>query len=649
MADYQISATVTAQVQNFQQGMNAVVTSSNRAEAAVQQIDRNFRQAITQINGNVRLFGNSAQLTTQRIGAIQTAIDGLLRNGVRPADARIQSLVATMNRLNATSATTTRAMGASSSTYMNLGRVIQDLPFGFVGIQNNLTQLIPAAGAVGLAFSALVSAITFAQVGTGAWTRGLGENKKALDNSKKASEEYIASLDNVTQSHLKGAQNAQKEVVELKTLYGITQDTTLSVKQRKEAVDELQNQYPAYFKNIRDESFLAGGAKTAYDNLTTAIIATGKARAAQDIIVKNSSRQLENEQKIADLEKQQLKNQQLLATARKTAAAGDLRPSGATGGVSVNLVNTNNVGKALDTIADTEKQINNLKTDTNILTQRNLDLTKAITAEVKKGADLAGGIGDLPNSPVDKMKYNKLDGKAGGKKDFVDPTFEFRQAEGFRKLLRGLDAYQSGVSALEKTIDAAQYRMIQNAVAFNDKFSEIMTSGLVSSLSGIGDAIGNALATGGNAFEAVGKSLLSSLGGVLTQLGEMAIGVGIGLQAIKSALTSLNPVLAIGAGVALIALGSFFKSKASGIGGGIKGGGGSGVTAFANGGIVSGPTNALVGEYAGAKNNPEVIAPLNKLKSMLGNQEPFFQVIPIFDNKGLSIAVQRGNNQRGRI
>ena len=44
-----------------------------------------------------------------------------------------------------------------------------------------------------------------------------------------------------------------------------------------------------------------------------------------------------------------------------------------------------------------------------------------------------------------------------------------------------------------------------------------------------------------------------------------------------------------------------------------------GAIAFADGGIVSGPTLGLVGEYAGAKNNPEVIAPLDKLKSMIGD------------------------------
>ena len=41
---------------------------------------------------------------------------------------------------------------------------------------------------------------------------------------------------------------------------------------------------------------------------------------------------------------------------------------------------------------------------------------------------------------------------------------------------------------------------------------------------------------------------------------------------------------------------------------------------FAKGGVISGPTLALVGEYAGASNNPEVIAPLDKLRSMIKPQ-----------------------------
>ena len=46
-----------------------------------------------------------------------------------------------------------------------------------------------------------------------------------------------------------------------------------------------------------------------------------------------------------------------------------------------------------------------------------------------------------------------------------------------------------------------------------------------------------------------------------------------------------------------------------------------GVPMLANGGLATGPTLAMVGEYAGASGNPEVIAPLDKLRSLLPDQQ----------------------------
>ena len=40
---------------------------------------------------------------------------------------------------------------------------------------------------------------------------------------------------------------------------------------------------------------------------------------------------------------------------------------------------------------------------------------------------------------------------------------------------------------------------------------------------------------------------------------------------------------------------------------------------FASGGIAYGPTLGLFGEYAGASNNPEVVAPLDKLRGIIGS------------------------------
>jgi hypothetical protein len=99
-------------------------------------------------------------------------------------------------------------------------------------------------------------------------------------------------------------------------------------------------------------------------------------------------------------------------------------------------------------------------------------------------------------------------------------------------------------------------------------------------------------------------------------IAEGAIAIGKALIAYGVALTAfefakLHPGTAIVAGAALVIAGSFLKSKMSSKKDG-------GAMPFASGGIVSGPTMGLIGEYPGAKSNPEVVAPLDKLKDMLG-------------------------------
>lgn len=72
-----------------------------------------------------------------------------------------------------------------------------------------------------------------------------------------------------------------------------------------------------------------------------------------------------------------------------------------------------------------------------------------------------------------------------------------------------------------------------------------------------------------------------------------------------------------------------------------------GVTAFADGGIVSGPTMGLVGEYPGAKTNPEVIAPLDKLRGMLGGQA--VQVTGRLSGRDILLSSEMSNIDRNRV
>jgi hypothetical protein len=92
------------------------------------------------------------------------------------------------------------------------------------------------------------------------------------------------------------------------------------------------------------------------------------------------------------------------------------------------------------------------------------------------------------------------------------------------------------------------------------------------------------------------------------------------VAAIAAAIT-----LNILTGGAVMAAGKAAGAK-TGFGALLKGGalkGIGGLTPFAAGGIVSGPTAALVGEYTGARTNPEVIAPLSKLQNMIGGNVTF--------------------------
>ena len=70
---------------------------------------------------------------------------------------------------------------------------------------------------------------------------------------------------------------------------------------------------------------------------------------------------------------------------------------------------------------------------------------------------------------------------------------------------------------------------------------------------------------------------------------------------------------------------------------------------MAKGGILTGPTNILAGEYMGARNNPEIIAPLDKLKSMIGG-ETNINLSGAFRLTGndLILAVEQANKNRIR-
>lgn len=211
--------------------------------------------------------------------------------------------------------------------------------------------------------------------------REIGNWVKGLFGASKANEELAKSLDEINKSYsaaiLEGSKNAQKELTNLNLLYKASQNDRISKEERKKAVDELQKQYPSYFKNLTDEQILAGKASAAYLSLSESIIKSARARAAADKITENQS-------KILDLE---AKNTEALAKKKnaeielsKAQAKSNLSNNQASPlpGAYTTMGSSKELSEATQGLNDLNKEISDNVDQINALNKANEKLSKNI-------------------------------------------------------------------------------------------------------------------------------------------------------------------------------------------------------------------------------------------------------------------------------
>lgn len=369
-------------------GGDAVKTTG---DAAV-KTSVNLKTLSLSTDSNARSFNN---LSTAANNFGRANLTAPLNNLKRGLDDTSKAAQRTKEQIQLAAQATSR----SQQSYLNFGRVIQDLPYGFQGIQNNLTQLVPAIGAFGLAFSVAVAALTFAQTGLTYWIKKTKDAKDATEDVRKANEAYIESLNDVAKAALKGAQSSQDELVNLRLVYDRTQDVTRSYNERKKAVDQLQTEYPKYFANIKDEAFLAGGATSAYNKLAESILATSRARAAASLIAENQKTILVNQRREADLLRERI---DLVNKYNKAKLTADATASTDGGFYSAGQ---SQAEAAYDRIIENTNKYNNLVRANNKLQGDSKELIKSVNTELDKG----GVIFDNQSDAKEKATKKQVD------------------------------------------------------------------------------------------------------------------------------------------------------------------------------------------------------------------------------------------------
>ena len=276
---------------------------------------------------------------------------------------------------------------------------------------------------------------------------------------------------------------------------------------------------------------------------------------------------------------------ELKAKVRALKTQFDSLNKGTDEGRAKSIIYADGIKLLTDKIKELSKDNTTASTTTKELTKEQL---KAIEAQ-KKLNKLREGL-DMSVSGV-KTKGLTL-------KDNESPMMQLQ--EGIKPLPTLFD---NAMSSLESRVKKTQEAMQNSADAINNAFATIAIEGLAT----FGAALGTAFA-GGDVF-AVGMAFAQTIADSIGSLGKQLIQIGFVMTGIMETLKTAgwaNPALLIGGGIALVALSSAMKGMmGSPVG-------------FADGGLVTGSVFANIGEGIGTNSaNPEVIAPLDKLKNFI--------------------------------
>jgi hypothetical protein len=481
------------------------------------------------------------------------------------------------------------ASGQATMALSNLSRVAQDAPYGFMGIANNINPLLESfqrlqasSGSTGKALKAMGSVLMGpAGIGlaVGVVSSLFVSFGDEILNFITQSSGAEASLSKLNETMSKNVGEAQAEIDKLVILNGIVSDTTKSTAERERALNQLKTTYKGNLElqalDIQDGTKLTG----IIDGIAAALKRKAMAQAFATIIA-------EEEAKKVRLQMQDM-NQMRESVGGATKAWQFIKSAitGAGSAMSVVELNTALTTKALDgnaaAINEVDGNLKRLNTQYGAVIGDQVkfnDTTTLSTSSLKKQST------ETKTATDDMKEYIRAANAIAA------PSREMR-----RKAV-GID-YEVGTLVPPKKLPTAlpafatQYEAEQadktknDLDAYNQKLqlASQLSSSIANGVTGVFDAMANG--------ESVGSALETMFKNMAMQLTQMVI----------QALIFKTIMSAFGLG------------GVSGSGGGLGGLGK--LLGLASGGIVTGPTLAMIGEGS----ESEAVMPLSKLDAVMGN------------------------------
>ena len=159
-----------------------------------------------------------------------------------------------------------------------------------------------------------------------------------------------------------------------------------------------------------------------------------------------------------------------------------------------------------------------------------------------------------------KVEIEDVEGKIGELLDSLLSKSELFVINWHTTLARWLEEEKITFEEFLDLLDKVDQALAKQASSSMSQADRILNTGITNMIKSAADAF----ASGDN----LGEGLLRGVGTILTQLGGLLIVSGLGIEAFKESLKSLNGPVAIAAGVAMVVAGAAFASAAKKAGGG---------------------------------------------------------------------------------
>lgn len=514
-------------------------------------------------------------------------------NALEVLNGKIIKTQQTIAGLNNSMKSVAPSTNKATQSITDLSRVVQDAPYGFIGIANNINPLVESFGrlkaesgsvggalksllsglsgpaGLGIAFAVVTSAISFAQMGLSMWTRGSKEAKDNSDDFKSKLQELDKELKYVTQDlsdFIKVAEEANK-LNDINIVARFSDETTQGVLQRQ-----------SKFITISEELVKATEARSkAYENYIN--IARGAFKTDEDYdSARKSALDVYNE--TIKKENELISARQLQAATNRAATEEDKRAA------AEKLKELDSIAKTLAKLKEDLRDQRGLALAFNTSTlQEQFNLVKAAITKLITDFNV-----DPKGELILRLKYDaallsmQLKRELAKEEALLPLSLEFKgdpmkslvpskTAEAVKRYLDKVAA--DAKAAAQQKLAAFQGIIVSFAQDSAAQIGELLGAGLYAAISGQTNGLRQAFA-----------GLFNLFGDAVISLGKYAIAYSSAIVALKKAIQSAG-ITGIGVGIGLIALGALIKAAANGIG---KAGAFAVGTRYAPGGM------ALVGE-----------------------------------------------------